>query len=201
MEESMRKLLAALALCLCVTTAQADLFEDAVGAYNRGDYATALLLFRPFAEQGHVDAQFNLGLMYDKGEGTPQDYAAALKWYRLAAEQGDASAQYNVALMHDQGEGTAQDYAEALQWYRLAAAQGDADAQYNLGVMYGKGLGTPQDYAEAHKYYNLAASRLTDEEKRNLATTNRDNVAALMTPVQVAEAQKLAREWDKAHPR
>ncbi|MDA0822210.1 MAG: SEL1-like repeat protein, partial [Proteobacteria bacterium] len=65
------------------------------------------------------------------------------------------------------------------------------------GAMYENGQGTPQDYVEAHKWFNLAASRLTDEEDRNTATNNRDGIAKLMTPAQVAEAQKLARECVK----
>ena len=50
-------------------------FEDAVSAYERGDYTTAMRLQRPLADQGHVAAQFNLGHMYDNGRGVPQDYA------------------------------------------------------------------------------------------------------------------------------
>jgi TPR repeat protein len=58
-------------------------YEDAVAAYNRGDYATALRLLRPLAEQGDVVAQFNLGTMYANGHGVSQNYAEAAKWYRL----------------------------------------------------------------------------------------------------------------------
>jgi len=68
-------------------------------AYNSGDYATALREWKPLAEQGDVDAQYNLGLMYDNGRGVPQDDKTAVKWYRLAAEKGDASAQYNLSVM------------------------------------------------------------------------------------------------------
>ena len=89
-----------------------------------------------FVVPTNLDAQYNLGLMYDNGEGVPQDYAEAVKWYRLAAEQGHAKAQYNLGLMYDNGEGVPQDYAEAVKWYRLAAEQGDAAAQTNLGCMY-----------------------------------------------------------------
>jgi uncharacterized protein len=84
-----------------------------------------------------------------------------------------------------------------LKWFRLAAEQGHAKAQYNLGTMYMYGQGVLQDYVEAHKWYNLAASRSTDEEDRNLATKNRDGIATLLTPAQVVEAQKLARECVK----
>ena len=63
-------------------------FDEAVAAYQRGDYATAIRELRPLAEQGDADAQFNLGTMYGIGLGVPQDFAKAVKWYRKAAEQG-----------------------------------------------------------------------------------------------------------------
>ncbi len=85
--------------------------------------------------------------------------------------------------------------AKALQWYRKAAEQGEVTAQYNLGVMYDNGQGVPQDYAQAHMWYNLAASRFPPGENRDIAVNNRDVVAERMTPAQIAEAQKLAREW------
>ena len=195
------KILAALALCLCITTAQADLVDDADAAWLSKDFATALRMYRSLAEQGYASAQFNLGLMYDDGQGTPQDYAETLKWYRLAAEQGDADAQYNLGTMYRQGRGVPQNYAEAVKWYRLAAEQGYAYALNNLGIMYDEGLGVLQDYVEAHKWYNLAASRKTEEDSRKRSIENRDIVAKLMTPSQIAEAQKLAKQWDKAHPR
>jgi TPR repeat protein len=87
-----------------------------------------------------------------------------------------------------------QDNAEAAKWYRKAADQGHANAQYNLGVMYSTGQGVPQDYVEAHKWFNLAASRLTDSE-RDTAVKKRALMESKMTQSQIAEAQKLAREW------
>ncbi|MDA1306902.1 MAG: sel1 repeat family protein, partial [Acidobacteria bacterium] len=93
--------------------------------------------------------------------------------------------------------GVPQDYVEAVAWYRKAADQGDAAAQYNLGAMYFKGEGVPQDYVEAHKWRNLAASRATGDEQKKYAET-RDATAKAMTPAQIAEAQRLAREWQAA---
>ena len=87
-----------------------------------------------------------------------------------------------------------------MRWYRLAADQGLADAQGNLGFMYATGQGVPQDYVQAHMWFNLAASRSTGED-RETAVRNRDAVAGLMTPEDRSEAQRLAREWDAAHPR
>ncbi len=188
-------IIAVLLLAALAGTAVAGPFEDGLAAYERGDYTTALREFRPLAEQGLANAQFNLGLMYRKGQGVPQDDAEAARWYRKAAEQGDADAQYNLGVMYNDGQGVAQDYAEAVRWYRRAAEQDDAAAQVALGVMYGKGHGMPQDYVQAHKWYNLAASRLPSGEDRDLAVKNRDIVAPKMTAAQIAEAQRLARDW------
>src|ERR1700693_5953834 len=66
----------------------AGTFEDAVDAHARGDYAKALRLIRPLANDGDASAQFNLGLMYTTGQGVQQDNAAAALWFRKAAEQG-----------------------------------------------------------------------------------------------------------------
>jgi len=84
-------------------------FQKGWDAYTIGDYATALREWKPLAEQGNANAQYNLGLMYQKGDGVPQDDKTALKWYRLAAEQGNASAQYNLGAMYYKGEGVPQD--------------------------------------------------------------------------------------------
>ena len=206
-------------------------FNPGVAAYKQGDYATAVRQWRPLAEQGYGDAQYNLGNLYRDGRGVPQDYAEAVKWYSKAAEQGNAEAQYNLGLMYRKGRGVPWDDAEALQWYRKAAEQGYAKAQHNLGVMYRKGRGVPQDdaeavkwyskaaeqgdafaqfnlafmykngqgvpqdYAQAHMWYNLAASSFPPGAKRDKAVKNRGIVAEKMTPAQISEAEKLAREW------
>jgi len=97
-------------LCLLFwpTLVQAD-FQAGLAAYNQGDYATALKEWRPLAEQGDATAQFNLGVMYNFGQGVPQDYQEAVRWYRLAAEQGYAPAQFNLGFLYDKGLGVPQD--------------------------------------------------------------------------------------------
>ena len=94
----MRAAIVALTLLLSVSVA-AD-FYDGVAAYKAGDYKTAFNEFKPLAEQGVADAQFNLGVMYKNGRGVLQDDKEAVKWYTKAAEQGDAGAQLNLGLMH-----------------------------------------------------------------------------------------------------
>ena len=127
--------------------------------------------------------------MYEEGAGIAQDYAEAMRWYKLAAAQGNAFAQNNIGDMYQEGNGVAQDYAEAVRWYKLAAAQGNTDAQFNIGKMYQSGNGVAQNLVRAHMWSNLSALN-GDADSVKL----RDAVAAKMTPQQIAEAQKLARE-------
>jgi TPR repeat protein len=110
-------------------------FQKGFAAAQSGDFATALREWRPLAEQGHADAQYNLGVMYDEGRGVLQDDKTAVKWYTLAAEQGQAHAQFNLGLMYYNGEGVPQDYKTGVKWYTLAAGQGLRNAQFSLGVM------------------------------------------------------------------
>jgi len=105
----------------CATGAAADPLDEAEYEYERSDYTQAARLFHPLAEQGLARAQYNLGLMYAKGQGVPQDYQEALMWYHKAAEQGDALAQHNLGVMYDNGRGTRQDYIRAHMWYSVAA--------------------------------------------------------------------------------
>ena len=120
----------------------------------------ALKWFRMAAEQGDTSAQYNLGRIYDNGEGVPQDYVEAVKWYRMAAERGHIWAQDWLGWIYKDGrEGVPQDYAEAVKWYRMAAEQGHASAQYSLGKMYHSGEGIPQDYEEVVKWYRMAAEQ------------------------------------------
>ena len=165
-------------------------FQEGVDAYERGDYETALKKFLPLAEQGHAGAQNHLGELYAEGKGVPQDYQEAMKWYRLAADQGDAAAQYFLGVRYDEGTGVPQDFQEAVRWFREAADQGNAAAQNNLGQMYYQGRGVPKDSVQAYRWYTLAASHGDD-----LAEKFKNHLAKSMTLDQLAEAQRLAREW------
>ena len=159
-EDAMKTLLTALVIIVSIGTvggACAQDFQKGMSAYETGDYATALREFKVLAELGHVDARFNLALMYKDGQGVVQDYKAAVKWYREAAEEGNVFAQYNLGFMYKDGQGITQDDKEAVKWLRKATEQGFADAQHGLGVMYESGLGVTQDNVYAHMWWNIAA--------------------------------------------
>lgn len=124
-----------------------------------------------------------------------KDYATALREWRPLAKQGEAEAQYALGVLHEYGYGVPQDYGQARQWYEKAAAQGHRNAQHNLGVLYANGRGTRQDHVLAYKWFDIAAS-FGD----NAAAMLRDGLIEQMTPTQIAEAQRLAREWKSTPP-
>jgi TPR repeat protein len=122
---------------------------------------------------------------YDRG-----DYATALNEWRPLAEQGDRSAQFRLGLLYENGEGVPRDFAKARLWYEKAAVQGEAKAQFYLGIQSAFGEGGPLDLVQAHMWYSLAAGNGNAH-----APGYRDDLARQMTAAQIAEAQRLAREW------
>ena len=173
-------------------TASAAELDEAVSAYNAGDYQTALRMFKTLAEQGYPSAQFNLGLIYRNGEGVLQDDKEAVKQYRLAGEQDIEEAQYNLGFIYSNGQGVLQDYKEAVKWYQMATEQGEVNAHYNLGLKYAKGEGVIEDLVYAHMWWNIAASLWIDR-----ASENRKIASSKMTPSQIEKAQELARQCVK----
>ena len=177
--------------------AAAGPFEDGSVAYQSGDYATALRVWRAVAAGGYAPAQNNLGMMYALGQDLPRDYARAKIWYGRAADQGFAVAQFNIGGLYADGLGAPQDYAKAADWFGKAAAQGYGAAQDRLGSLYAEGRGVQQDPVKALMWCDLAVAHFprSDYDGRALAAKHRDSLAAKLTPGQIAEAQSLARGW------
>jgi hypothetical protein len=166
--------------------------------HGSGNYSEALRWYRKAAEQGNATAQYGLGQLYDGGLGVPQDFTEAVRWYRKSAEQGNYSAQSTLAERK-----VVQDHAEAARWYRTLAEKGLAWAQYDLAGLYLTGRGVTHDLVAAHMWANLAASRVTGDLQQIIQptyATRRDEIAEKMTPVQIAEAQRRAREWRPQNP-
>ena len=185
----MRKVtLSFLLIMLSFPSWSADLQKGAV-AFQNGDFATAIREWKPLAEQGNAYAQFFLGVMYTNGEGVLQDYKTAVKWYTLAAEQGHSKAQHNLGTMYANGDGVPQNYQTAVKWYTLAAEQGAVRAQFNLGELYYLGKGVLQDKVYSHMWHNIASFNGFEGARKN-----RDLTAKELTPQQLADAQRLARE-------
>lgn len=143
-------------LFLAPASSVAGDFEAGVDAAASGDYESALALWQPLAEAGHVDAQFNLGLMYDHGAGVPRHLETAAMWYQQAAEAGDRTAQSYLGEMYAKGQGVEQSFNKAAEWYEKAALGGDGRAQYNLGILYASGKGVPLDDVYAYAWLSVA---------------------------------------------
>ena len=141
-------------LLLASTVLAQSLFDKGANAYKRGDYETALAVFRPLAESGDAKAQSILGLMYSYGEGVSVDYRESARWYRRAAEQNSSVAQYNLGMLYAEGKGVSQDKEQAIEWLTRAADGGhfrartelarlDAGAYSNLDSASSESLETP----------------------------------------------------------
>ena len=131
----MRASMTVLAAMLIIGNATALRAGDAEDCANaeallKTDPAKAVVACGRLAEQGYAYAQYNLGAMYEQGQGVPQDYKEALNLFRRAADQGFAAAQSNIGLAYANGQGVSQDYKEAVKWYRKAADQGYAAGQF-----------------------------------------------------------------------
>ena len=183
----MKKLLLILVLAvMCSSVARAGDSEDAEKAYQKGDYATALKLWRPLAEKGGSSAQYNLALMYHFGKGATQNYQEAEKWYRKAAEQENEDAQYNLGVMYEKGDGVIQDYKESIKWYRKAAEIGLPQAQVSLGLMYIKGNGAPHDILRGYMWLSLATIGGDRNGQKGIQA-----ISEHLTPAQLTEAEEM----------
>ena len=94
--------------------------EKGSAAYAQGDYAKALSILRPLADDGDATAQFYIGEMYRFGRGVKKDEARAANWYKKGAVNGSSDAQYALGMMYANGIGLDVDYVEAYRWLSLA---------------------------------------------------------------------------------
>lgn len=181
-----------LGVLLMAADAVADDFDDGMAAYGKHDYAKAIARFRDAAEQGSDRAQYALAAMYHEGEGVPRNHEAAAYWYTKAAQRGVVQAQYWLCIMYREAMGVPRDYAESLYWCTRAAENGSADAQFAVGQYYfdGLGYGYKRDYLQSYIWYSRASAQGNEEARSMIETLESE-----MTPLQVDEAQRLARDW------
>lgn len=146
----------AVTVCIAAVTAGAALADYNAGlkAYQKKDYARAL---KEFEANDSKNSNYNLGVMYFKGQGVKADHLQGLELFKKAAEQGHVNAQFLLGTMYDKGEDVLQDRAVAAKWYRKAAELGHAQAQFNLGLMYTNGEGVEKDRKEAVVWLKKAA--------------------------------------------
>ncbi len=180
---------------------RADCFKDS-GELAVTDIAPVSAACKRLAELGDTEALLRyvtlqlsslLKCIWSDGQ---RDNAEATKWCHLAAEQGHAEAQSALGNMYRDGRGVPRDDAEALKWWRKAAEQRFGEAEYNLGLLHMEGRTVPQDNIQAHMWFSLAAI-----ERWPDAAKNRNLLAGKMTPSELSESERLAREWREKYPR
>ena len=175
---------------VCLTSSACSNSKPAVDTSQNDRAVAQAKELRKSAEAGDATAQYRLGLLYDEGSGVPQSSIQAKEWVEKAATQGHAGAQVHLGTIYLQGNGAPQSAQMALFWFSRAADQEEGLAFAKLGRMYAQGRGMLQDFIHAHMWYNLGAAH--GDLK---AAEARDALAPQMSPTQIAEAQRLAREW------
>ena len=154
---------AAAALALGAGAALADV-KAGIAAWQAGNYEAALKEWRPLADQGDADAQFNLGQAYRIGRGVPVDLRTAQSWFEKAAQQGHSQAQANLGLiLFQNGE-----RSKAIPWLRKAADGGDPRAQYVLGTAMFNGDLVQKDWPRAYALMQRAAAQGLPQAAVNL---------------------------------
>jgi len=136
-----------------------------IDAWQRADYPGAVGIWRPLAEGGDADAQFNLGQAYRLGRGVPLDLSAAKLWFERAARSGHVDAQTTLGLLTFQNG----DRVQGLKWLKAAADQGEPRALLVYGTALFNGDGVAQDRVLAYAYVSRAAAQGLEPAKETLA--------------------------------
>jgi len=115
-------------------TSAAD-FDAGYIAYQKGDFEDAAKEWLALAKEGHMKAQYNVGILFDQGKGVVHDRAEAVRWWRRSAESGFQMAQHNLANAYISGDGVKQSYVDAIMWLEKASESGLNRSRYTLGKM------------------------------------------------------------------
>ncbi|WP_419758262.1 tetratricopeptide repeat protein [Acidisoma sp.] len=180
----------------------ADELADGNAAFDAGRYGEARQVWSAAARAGNANAAFDLGLLYDLGDGVSPNASTAFRWYRRAAEAGIGAGALNVGVMYDSGRGVRRDRAEAAIWYARAASLGQREAAFNLGQLYETGEGVPHNIAAAVAWYSMAAGAIPEAAAKaaQLAAHQRSEVAGpLVAPKPVWPAGGTAVPVSAAH--
>ena len=109
-----------------------DNYFDGKIAFDAKNYKKAIQLWSASAEQGHPEAQFLIGSMYNAGYGVTKNHEKAMEWFRKAAHKGDAQAQFGMGNLYGDGLGVEKDYVIARMWFAISVNGGNDRAEYNL---------------------------------------------------------------------
>ena len=183
----MRKLLLGLAIAAAAMPASAQSVRAGVEAWQKGDAAGAVAIWRPLASKGDADAAFNLGQAYRLGKGVPLDLGQAQNWLEQAARKGHTDAQSTLGLLLFQNGNR----VAAMRWLKSAAEAGEPRALLVVGTALYNGDGVPEDPVKAYAYVSRAAAQGLAPAKATLA--DMDSVMPLdQRQKGVAMAQEMA---------
>ncbi|MES2137070.1 MAG: tetratricopeptide repeat protein, partial [Pseudomonadota bacterium] len=166
---SPKHLVAAVLALLIAAPLSAQSVKAGIDAWQRSDYASAVAIWRPLAEQGDADAQFNLGQAYRLGRGVQINLAAAKSWFERAAAKGHVDSQTTLGLLLFQNGAQ----PEALKWLKMAAEQGEPRALLVYGTALYNGDGVTQDQVLGYAYVSRAAAQGLAPARETLAQLNK----------------------------
>ena len=158
------------------------------------DFAEARKWFEFAGGHGNPAGEFNLGIAYQKGQGTTVDQQEALKWFHQAADHNYAPAKLQLALLYIAGTGVPRDVVELVRLTKSAAVQGLPLAQLFLAGLYLDGNGLPTDDGLAYQWASLASSKLVGPPGM-MANFMRDNAAKGLSLAELSTAQTAAAAW------
>lgn len=154
-----RFILSFVLISFSLSTAQAAELEDGFQAFKAGNYEQALRLWLPLAEKDNADAQYNLGILYQKGLGVEKNRKTAFIWYKRSAANGNTDAMYNLGIMYDRGKVVYRSPKDATRWWKKAAELGNAAAQFNIAVEYAYGRTLGKDVPQAIMWWKKSAQQ------------------------------------------
>lgn len=165
--------------------ADAELYRAAM-LHKDGETPAAIAIWQKWAQQGNVDAAYNLAVIHQHADGVAYDAAAALRWYRKAAEHGDKTSQFQLGLMYLKGEGVPADEAKAHEWLtknRRDHMHHHHNQQFQQWQKQARTLIEERDRREAYAASQRNGEQILTELKQRAST-----VAAATSPAKVAVA-------------
>ena len=188
---SPRYLVAAALIAFAAAPLSGQSVKSGIDAWQRADYSGAVAIWRPLAEKGDADAQFNLGQAYRLGKGVPINLSAAQTWFERAANSGHLDAETTLGLLLFQNG----NQSEGIKWLRRAAEQGEPRALLVYGTALYNGDGVTQDRMLGYAYVSRAAAQGLVPAQQTLSELDQ-----LVTASDRKRALALARSIPRGSP-